>query len=72
MAAELLSRDDFGMLAPGKLVDIVAMPGHPTADIRATGKVDFVMKDGIVYRESARKSDTAVRAANKKRASSDV
>ena len=41
---------DLGVLAPGKLADIVAMPGDPIADIGATAKVDFVMKDGVVYR----------------------
>ncbi len=30
VAAELLGRDDLGVLAPGKLADIVAMPGNPT------------------------------------------
>ncbi|MGA8595238.1 MAG: amidohydrolase family protein [Bryobacteraceae bacterium] len=54
VAAELLSRDDLGVLAPGKHADIVAMPGDPIADIGATAKVDFVMKDGIVYRGSMR------------------
>jgi imidazolonepropionase-like amidohydrolase len=68
VAAELLGRDDLGALAPGKLADIVAMPGDPIADIRATAKVDFVMKNGIVYREVARLSDTAT-AAQHKRAS---
>jgi imidazolonepropionase-like amidohydrolase len=68
VAAELLGRDDIGALAPGKLADIVAMPGDPIADIRATAKVDFVMKNGIVYREVARLSDTAT-AAQHKRAS---
>ena len=61
IAAELLGRDDLGVLAPGKLADIVAMPGDPIADIRATAKVDFVMKDGIVYRDVARLSDPAKR-----------
>lgn len=50
VAAELLGRDDIGVLASGKLADIVAMPGDPIADISATAKVDFVMKDGIVKR----------------------
>ena len=50
VAAELLGRDDLGVLAPGKLADIVAMPGDPIADIAATAKVDFVMKDGVVFR----------------------
>jgi imidazolonepropionase-like amidohydrolase len=49
IAAELLGRDDLGVLAPGKLADIVAMPGDPFADISVTAKVDFVMKDGVVY-----------------------
>jgi len=63
VAAELLARDDLGVLAPGKLADIIAMAGDPIADIRATKKVDFVMKDGIVYRDDGRRSDTAARAA---------
>jgi imidazolonepropionase-like amidohydrolase len=50
VAAEMLQQPDLGMLAPGKLADIVAMPGDPLADIAATAKVDFVMKDGAVYR----------------------
>jgi imidazolonepropionase-like amidohydrolase len=50
VAADLLARDDIGALAPGKLADIVAMPGDPIEDIRVTAKVDFVMKDGAVYR----------------------
>jgi imidazolonepropionase-like amidohydrolase len=50
VAAELLDQSDLGVLAPGKLADIVAMPGDPIADIGVTAKVDFVMKDGIVFR----------------------
>lgn len=50
VAAELLQQADLGVIAPGKLADIVAMPGDPHADIAATTKVDFVMKDGAVYR----------------------
>ena len=51
VAAELVGRDDLGVLAPGKLADIIAMPGDPIADIGATAKVDFVIKNGIVYRD---------------------
>ncbi|HEY8285783.1 MAG TPA: amidohydrolase family protein [Chloroflexota bacterium] len=50
VAAELLGREDLGVLAPGKVADIVAMSGDPIADIGATATVDFVMKDGAVYR----------------------
>src|SRR5512142_3304558 len=68
-AAELLGRDDLGVLAPGKLADIVAMPGDPIADIRVTAKVDFVMKDGIVYRDDSKRSDVAAGAAEERKAS---
>jgi imidazolonepropionase-like amidohydrolase len=55
VAAELLRLDNLGVLAPGKLADMVAMPGNPIADISATAGVDFVMKNGIVYRDSRRR-----------------
>jgi imidazolonepropionase-like amidohydrolase len=48
MAAELLQRDDIGILARGKSADIVAMPGNPFRDVTVTEKVDFVMKGGVV------------------------
>ena len=50
VAAELLQREDLGIIAPGKQADIVAMPGDPFKDIAVTEKVDFVMKAGRVYR----------------------
>lgn len=53
-AAEVLGIDDQGVVEPGKRADIIAMPGDPVADIANTTKVDFVMKDGVVYREPAR------------------
>jgi imidazolonepropionase-like amidohydrolase len=50
-AAELLGLSDkVGVIKPGLLADIVAVRGNPLADIRATQKVIFVMKDGVVYR----------------------
>lgn len=39
-----------GTLEKGKLADIVAMPGDPTADITATERVSFVMKEGKIIR----------------------
>jgi imidazolonepropionase-like amidohydrolase len=50
VAAELLKRDDIGVLKPGACADIVAMPGNPLEDISVTGKVDFVMRAGSVWR----------------------
>lgn len=64
VAAKLLSRHDLGVLAPGNLADIVAMPGDPIENIVATAKVDFVMKDGVVYRDTARRSDASRRATS--------
>ena len=51
VAAEMLERDgDLGSIAPGKLADIVAMPGNPVEEISATERVDFVMKGGAIIR----------------------
>lgn len=49
-AADLLGVTDRGELTPGKLADIVAVPGNPLENIHATEKVIFVMKGGQVYR----------------------
>jgi imidazolonepropionase-like amidohydrolase len=40
-----------GSLEAGKWADIVAVPGNPAEDIRATEKVTFVMKEGTVYKK---------------------
>ncbi|WP_227979407.1 metal-dependent hydrolase family protein [Nocardia spumae] len=50
VAAELLELDDLGVLAEGRIADIIAMPGDPFTDINLTGRVDFVMKEGVVYK----------------------
>ncbi len=39
-----------GTLEKGKLADVIAMPGDPTADITATERVFFVMKDGKIVK----------------------
>ena len=49
--AELLGiAQKVGTLEKGRLADIIAMPGDPTADITATERVSFVMKEGRVVR----------------------
>jgi imidazolonepropionase-like amidohydrolase len=42
--------DRLGALQPGKIADVIAVPGDPTQDIRLTEKVMFVMKEGVIYR----------------------
>src|SRR5438067_7397449 len=42
-----------GTLEKGKLADIVAIPGDPTADITATERVSFVMKEGKIVKNTA-------------------
>jgi imidazolonepropionase-like amidohydrolase len=50
-AAKLLGWEaTVGSLSPGKLADIIAVPGDPLADIHATERVSFVMKGGVVYK----------------------
>ena len=52
-AAELIGmKDEVGSIEVGKLADIVAVDGDPLKDPRAFGKCIFVMKDGVVYKQS--------------------
>ena len=54
-AAEMLDMEgQIGVLAPGAFADIVAVPGDPLADIKQLGNVEFVMKDGKVFREEGK------------------
>jgi imidazolonepropionase-like amidohydrolase len=48
-----------GTLEKGKLADIIAMPGDPTADITATEHVSFVMKEGKIIRNGPATPKTA-------------
>ena len=49
--AELLdSTGNLGVLAPGAYADIIAVRGNPLKDIRELERVEFVMKDGSVYK----------------------
>ncbi|MBZ5687605.1 MAG: amidohydrolase family protein [Acidobacteriia bacterium] len=50
-AAVMLDREgEIGVLAPGALADIIAVPGDPLKDIKQLGNVQFVIKDGQVFR----------------------
>jgi imidazolonepropionase-like amidohydrolase len=50
--AELLGIiQNVGTLEKGKLADVIAVPGDPTADITATERVSFVMKEGKIIRQ---------------------
>lgn len=52
-AAELLGeKDRLGSIEAGKLADIVAVDGDPLKDSKAFGRVVFVMKDGVVYKQT--------------------
>jgi imidazolonepropionase-like amidohydrolase len=50
-AAQLLKRDkDLGSVSAGKYADVVAVKGNPLDDITLMQHVDFVMKEGKVYK----------------------
>lgn len=54
-AADLLGLEKLiGTLEKGKEADVIAVPGDPLRDIRATEKVFFVMKAGRIVRYSPR------------------
>ena len=57
VAAELLRLDDLGVIAEGKIADLIAMPGDPFTDIDVTGQVDFVMKEGVIYKDPTKASN---------------
>ena len=59
-AAALLRQKDLGSVAPGKIADVVAVPGNPIDDISLMKRVSFVMKDGVVYKLNSVPVDTAL------------
>jgi imidazolonepropionase-like amidohydrolase len=49
--AQLLGiADKVGTLEANKIADVIAVPGNPIENIRATEHVIFVMKEGVVFR----------------------
>jgi imidazolonepropionase-like amidohydrolase len=55
LGAEALGMaDQIGSIAPGLQADIIALDGDPLKDITAVRRVVFVMKGGVVYKNTAR------------------
>ena len=55
LAAEALGMaDQIGSIAPGLQADIIALDGDPLKDITAVRRVVFVMKGGLVYKNTVR------------------
>jgi len=49
--AKYLGIDDrLGSIEAGKIADIVAVPGDPRADVHVMERVQFVMKEGVIYK----------------------
>jgi imidazolonepropionase-like amidohydrolase len=52
-AADLLGKSDIlGSIKPGKYADIIAATSDPLVDIRTLEHVSFVMKQGVVYKNT--------------------
>ena len=57
VAAELLGWEDrVGALAPGRLADVIAVPGDPLDDLGLLADVPFVMLGGRVLKWEGRNS----------------
>ncbi len=51
LAAEALGQGNkLGRIQPGYAADIIAVTGHPLDDVTILEKVEFVMKDGVIYK----------------------
>ena len=59
-AAELMGLSDkLGSITKGKLADIVAVKGDPLANVELLKHVQFVMKDGVVYKDEISAGETS-------------
>ncbi len=46
-----LARNDVGVIEAGRYADIIAVKGNPAEDVTLLEQVNFVMKDGVVYKD---------------------
>jgi imidazolonepropionase-like amidohydrolase len=53
-AADLLGVSDRGMIAAGKMADLIAVKGNPLEDVRVLEKVPWVMKGGVVVKQAGK------------------
>ena len=53
VGADLIDRPDLGRVSAGLLADIVGVRGNPLDNISLTRQVQFVMKDGRIYKHPA-------------------
>jgi imidazolonepropionase-like amidohydrolase len=54
-AADLLGHSqEIGSIKPGKFADLVAVAGDPLQDVSTLEQIQFVMKDGKVYKSSGK------------------
>ncbi len=44
-------KDQLGSVKPGKLADLDAVTGSPLSDIKVLENVNFVMKEGVIYKQ---------------------
>jgi imidazolonepropionase-like amidohydrolase len=51
-AQSLRMENQIGSIAPGLDADIIAVSGDPLADISAVRRVAFVMKGGVIYKNT--------------------
>jgi len=62
-AAELMGwTDRIGVIREGMLADMVAVKGDPLSDIRLLQRVQFVMKDGVVYKNEISEANSSAQA----------